>query len=80
MVLSDITVCITTAFGGVLVFGALDHSQIDAIDVSECAVFCIISRSFVYDAQQGLPFLLSSHILTDFTLVQLKHSGKQLDM
>ena len=36
---SDITVCITTAFGGVLVFGALDHSQIDAIDVSEHAFF-----------------------------------------
>ena len=48
LALSDITVFITTAFGGVLVFGALDHSQIDAIDVSECAIFCIISHSYVY--------------------------------
>ena len=41
-------------FGGVLVFGTMDHTQLGAIN--------------------GWPFLLSSHILTDFTLVKLTHS------
>ena len=43
-------------FGGVLVFGTMDHTQIGAIG--------------------GWPFLLSSHILTDFVLVKLTHSGR----
>ena len=37
-VLSNITLCLITAFEGVLIFGALDHSQIGAIDVSECVI------------------------------------------
>ena len=46
-------------FGGVLIFGTLDHQQVDAI--------------------QGLPFLLSSHVLTDFTLVKLTQSVRAHD-
>ncbi|KAL7539846.1 hypothetical protein ACHAXR_009663, partial [Thalassiosira sp. AJA248-18] len=42
------------SFGGVLVFGTMDHAQIGAI--------------------HGWPFLLSSHILTDFKLVRLTKS------
>ena len=41
-------------FGGVLILGTMDHTQLGAID--------------------GWSFLVSSHILTNFTLVQLSHS------
>ena len=41
-------------FGGVLIFGTMDHTQLGAI--------------------KGWPFLLSSHILTDFNLIKLSHS------
>ena len=41
-------------FGGVLILGTMDHTQLGAID--------------------GWPFLLSSHILTDFVLIRLSHS------
>ena len=41
-------------FGGVLILGTMDHTQLGAID--------------------GWPFLLSSHILTDFLMVRLCHS------
>ena len=45
---------VSTPFGGVLIFGTMDHAQFWAIN--------------------GLPFLLSTHILTSFTLVGLRHS------
>ena len=45
---------VCTPFGGVLVFGTMDHAQFGAIN--------------------GLPFLLSTHLITDFTLVGLKHA------
>ena len=45
---------VSTPFGGVLIFGTMDHAQFRAIN--------------------GLPFLLSTHILTSFTLVGLRHS------
>ena len=45
---------LSTPFGGVLIFGTMDHAQFRAIN--------------------GLPFLLSTHILTSFTLVGLRHS------
>ena len=45
---------VNTPFGGVLIFGTMDHAQFSAID--------------------GLPFLLSTHMLTDFTLVGLAES------
>ena len=41
-------------FGGTLILGSFDHSQLGAIE--------------------GLPFLLSSHIMTDFTLIKMQHS------
>ncbi|KAL7538852.1 hypothetical protein ACHAXR_012264, partial [Thalassiosira sp. AJA248-18] len=41
-------------FGGVLVIGTMDHTQLGAIE--------------------GWPFLLSSHILTDFVMIGLSHS------
>ena len=50
---------VRTPFGGVLVFGTMDHAQFSAIN--------------------GLPFLLSTHLLTDFTLVGLKHSMRATD-
>ena len=45
---------VSTPFGGVLIFGTMDHAQFRAIN--------------------GLPFLLSTHIITSFTLVGLRHS------
>ena len=41
-------------FGGVLILGTMDHTQLGAIN--------------------GWPFLLSSHVLTDFVITQLSHS------
>ena len=45
---------VSTPFGGVLIFGTMDHAQFRAIN--------------------GLPFLLSTHIITSFILVGLRHS------
>ena len=58
--LSTIDIILRTArssnipFGGVLIFGTMDHTQLGAIN--------------------GWPFLLSSHILSEFVFVQLSHS------
>ena len=45
---------VSTPFGGVLIFGTMDHAQFRAIN--------------------GLLFLLSTHIMTSFILVGLRHS------
>lgn len=45
---------VNSPYGGVLIFGTMDHAQFSAID--------------------GLPFLLSSSLLTDFSLVGLQKS------
>ena len=44
----------TRPFGGVLIMGTMDHTQLGAIN--------------------GWPILFSSHIYTDFVMIQLSHS------